>query len=590
MGRRFESCTAHHSFEKIQTLIFLLRSLLHSKVGVFGHNEPIVDPYRLCDSDAYFLGSVAVTVFWFGGTLERTPSDRKRASPMNLDERLKDARARRAKIMEAKRPAASAEKKKPFIAPPQSDDKEKIDKLRLAVSGQPPRELRSPPVAEKSRRSGVVLVVFGVGILLGAGLMQFQGSFGTPDVVLEEPVAQDVPELVATPIETTPSDEMGTDASDSAIAVEEEPSEKSLADAPEADVTPAEQAPEEQVATDVSEPAGAVAEPEEQLVEDVPELAASPVDPVVQEAEAEQVIPEASTPPLIFAQVSIPAEPQLEPASLSIEVPEADLTIPLVPIIQLLTEAGVDTVPSIGPPPTPVEPETAPSVQVPDIEQSEMIALLDATAAEEAAPEQRVIFPDTDTDSRPVGERTEASALDVGSENLQSDEAPEIDSEPNIIIALREDSSGSELSTDASDEVPITPATDGVQRPIWIFAPGSVTNEVLERTQTTAEALNLSLQAVNRVNFRISRTQVRYYDRESAEAAVQLAAQIDAVPRDFSTSGIDAQPGTLEVYLAGRSTGARSASTASNQRAAPSNNADRLRNSVIDRIRAGLGN
>jgi len=172
---------------------------------------------------------------------------------------------------------------------------------------------------------------------------------------------------------------------------------------------------------------------------------------------------------------------------------------------------------------------------------------------------------------RSVQELEEYSLSNVASLSLESAIAPDLDRTGNETASL-----------------PVTPEAN--ERLIWIFAPSSVGEDVLDTTQSVAERLNFSVQAVNRVTYRISRSQVRYYDPDSADAAERLAAEIDAFPRDFTTSNVNARPGTLEIYLAGRSVVARSRNATASARAEPASNLDSLRNSVIGRIRAGLSN
>jgi len=412
---------------------------------------------------------------------------------MNWDERLREARARRAKIMESKR-SETLEKGQTLFNPSNNDGDEKLEKLRLAARGQLPRETRRAPVAVKSRRTGLIPLVFGIGILLGVGLTQLKVSFpgGAP----------------------TPTEEVASDSSAQ-------------------DATPSEPAP-------------------------VP-------------ATSNQVAADLAVPPLPFDQVSVLPEIDIDISSVRSGIPQNVLVWPAPSRLErsdFVVANAIDTVPATGQPPELAA--MAPEDSI-DIDLLDTVAPLNSVSEGDQS---------TDLDTRPI-------AIVNGARSVQKLEEYALS---NIVPLSLESSTAPGLGRTGNEtaSLPLTP--EAIARPIWIFAPSSVDEDILDTTQSVAERLNLSVQAVNRVTYRISRSQVRYYDLDSADAAERLAAQIDAIPRDFTTSDVNAPPGTLEIYLAGRSVVAQSLSATASPRAEPTNDLDSLRNSVIGRIRAGLSN
>ncbi|MFT5510757.1 MAG: hypothetical protein ACI89J_003854 [Hyphomicrobiaceae bacterium] len=429
--------------------------------------------------------------------MERIPPENKKAlAQMNWDERLKEARARRAKIMES-RHSGTVEKGQTLFNPPKDDGDEKLDKLRLAARGQLPRETKRAPLAVKSRRAGLIPLVFGIGILLGVGLTQFQFS---------------LPGGAPTPTEDVASDSSAQDA--------------------------------------------------------------TPIEPALVPATSNQVAVDLAAPPLPFDQIGVLPEVDIDVSSVRTGIPHNVLVWPAPSRLKrpgFVVASAIDTVPATGlPPELATSVATAPEESI-DIDLLDTVALLNSVNAGDQSADLDILPIAIVTGARSVQELEEYAFSDTVPLSLESLTAPELDRTGNETASL-----------------PLTP--DAIARPIWIFAPSSVGEDVLDTTQSAAERLNLSVQAVNRVTYRISRSQVRYYDPDSADAAGRLAVQIDAIPRDFTTSDVNAAPGTLEIYLAGRPVVARSQSATAAPRAEPANDLDSLRNSVIDRIRAGLSN
>ncbi|NNJ66924.1 MAG: hypothetical protein HKP54_02695, partial [Boseongicola sp.] len=371
-------------------------------------------------------------------------------------------------------------------------------------------------------------MVFGAGILLGVGLMQFQGSSGLETPAPSEDVAARSSVEDTAVVETAPA-----------------PSEQVIAQTPVEDDVPVEQ-PVAEATTEAAprveplpEPADQVVagltpeevadeptpEPAEQAVAGSTSDAATTVEPTPQPVE--QTASEVAVAPLTFDQVSVLSAPRAEGSSFSAGFP-ATFTSPSLPPsvarLELLDANAIDAVPAVGAAPEYVAPEA----NLPEPEEApEVLDTLAALSANDSdtLPDDAGTLPAIISDEgRAVQQLDDISRLDNAPASLESSLVPEI--------------AGTD---DVAAPSPIV--TDGIERPLWIFAPGSVSDEVLETTRSTAENLNLSVQAINRVNFRISTNQVRYYDQASSAAAEQLAARLDAVPRDFTTSGIDAQPG-----------------------------------------------
>ncbi len=124
---------------------------------------------------------------------------------------------------------------------------------------------------------------------------------------------------------------------------------------------------------------------------------------------------------------------------------------------------------------------------------------------------------------------------------------------------------------------------------VWIFAAASVGDAKVDTALAKAEGFNLTVRGVDRVGYRISSNQIRYYDTASAAAANQLAAEIGAIPRDFTDSGANPPPGTLEIYLAGvGGTSQPSAGAANAVPARRTTGVEALRANVISRLRRGI--
>lgn len=94
------------------------------------------------------------------------------------------------------------------------------------------------------------------------------------------------------------------------------------------------------------------------------------------------------------------------------------------------------------------------------------------------------------------------------------------------------------------------------------FAPQSISEADMAVQTALLSVTGFTSDAVNRVNYRVSSTHVRYYNRGDARVAGAIAAQLGAEARDFTNIKNPPPPGRIEVYLAGDSgANARSVST-----------------------------
>lgn len=136
---------------------------------------------------------------------------------------------------------------------------------------------------------------------------------------------------------------------------------------------------------------------------------------------------------------------------------------------------------------------------------------------------------------------------------------------------------------------PVIPGAEDMS--VFVFAAATTDDAVVGTARRAAEGFNLPVRAVSRVNYAISRANVRFYDAASGAAANRLAAEIGAVSRDFTGSDLNPPPGTIEIYLAGEAAEAPPRPTA--RATAPArrpqvSEAERRRDSVLSRLRSGV--
>ncbi len=122
------------------------------------------------------------------------------------------------------------------------------------------------------------------------------------------------------------------------------------------------------------------------------------------------------------------------------------------------------------------------------------------------------------------------------------------------------------------------------------FAPTSIKEDSIESNKEILDATGFSASTVNRVNYRVSQTHVRYYRSQDKDAALAVASEVGGIARDFTGVRNPPPGGRIEVYLEGRGKGAsRTAGTKQRFTAAQrrANQKARLERSIVGSLRRG---
>ena len=98
----------------------------------------------------------------------------------------------------------------------------------------------------------------------------------------------------------------------------------------------------------------------------------------------------------------------------------------------------------------------------------------------------------------------------------------------------------------AADKAPRANLVD-----VSLFVPTSVTGSAVREQQSALSETGYALSGTLRVNFAVSRTQVRYYHPEDLETSRRIANSIGADLRDFTEYQPSPPEGTIEVWLKG---------------------------------------
>lgn len=128
----------------------------------------------------------------------------------------------------------------------------------------------------------------------------------------------------------------------------------------------------------------------------------------------------------------------------------------------------------------------------------------------------------------------------------------------------------------------ITPPTGYIQT-VFLHAPASLADAEVEGVFAVLTGAGVAVRDPRRVAFAISRSNVRYFHDADAAAATRLADEIGAIARDFTTYRPSPPVGTIEVWLAGRSSGATQA-TPNPQRAEQDEQLLFLRRLILEQL------
>ncbi|MFK7764486.1 MAG: hypothetical protein AB8B62_14595 [Roseobacter sp.] len=123
------------------------------------------------------------------------------------------------------------------------------------------------------------------------------------------------------------------------------------------------------------------------------------------------------------------------------------------------------------------------------------------------------------------------------------------------------------------------------------FAPTNLSSETIAENADILNTTGFSVDAVNRVNFKVSKTHVRYYRAEDAAVARAIAAEVGGAAKDFTTLRNRPPEGQVEVWLAGsrKFAATRTAQTRSNTSTAQRQAAlkAQLENRLVNSLRRG---
>ena len=115
-------------------------------------------------------------------------------------------------------------------------------------------------------------------------------------------------------------------------------------------------------------------------------------------------------------------------------------------------------------------------------------------------------------------------------------------------------------------------------------APSTLTEEEINKVAASVRETGMSLDGVNRVKFKISAHQVRFFYSEDATLASAVAQHIGAQARDFTDYRPSPPAGLIEIYLAGKG---NSVARKAPRRSKSISEAERLRSKIIRRLRNG---
>ena len=123
---------------------------------------------------------------------------------------------------------------------------------------------------------------------------------------------------------------------------------------------------------------------------------------------------------------------------------------------------------------------------------------------------------------------------------------------------------------------------------VVLLVPAFVPQSDAEAAVSAAATLGIPVDQTRRASVSISRTNIRYFHAEDAEAATRLASALGGIARDFTNFNPPPSVGTIEVWLEGRggSTSNRGSATARGIEA----DLEALRNSIARALNRVSGN
>ena len=119
---------------------------------------------------------------------------------------------------------------------------------------------------------------------------------------------------------------------------------------------------------------------------------------------------------------------------------------------------------------------------------------------------------------------------------------------------------------------------------VRVSVPVTVPDEKVEQLVAKVRETGVSLRPVSRVNFKVSKNQVRFFFAEDATSAKAIAERVGAEARDFTSFRPSPPTGTIEVFLAGDG---KRVAPRKKRKSRFQSDVDRLRDRVIKSLRSG---
>ncbi|MGZ2255949.1 hypothetical protein ACVC7O_01495 [Roseobacter sp. A03A-229] len=91
---------------------------------------------------------------------------------------------------------------------------------------------------------------------------------------------------------------------------------------------------------------------------------------------------------------------------------------------------------------------------------------------------------------------------------------------------------------------------------LFTYAPSSVTKDVLDQKLSDLKTTGFPLAETSRVNFKVSKTHIRYYTAADETVARAIAETVGGTARDFTREKITSPSGRIEIWMAGTRVGA----------------------------------